>query len=149
MSIEIVEYSRLFLDHSWKWLNDPEIKKLTNTSDFNREDQSIWFENLKIKSNYLIWGINLNGKPIGACGIKNITEKDCEYWGYIGESQYWGNSYGKEIIRLMECKANELKLESVWLQVIEFNSRAIKLYQNQGYQIVKKENLLLIMRKYL
>ena len=27
--LEIVTYSREFLDLSWHWLNDPEIKKLT------------------------------------------------------------------------------------------------------------------------
>ena len=41
--VAFVEYTEEFLDLSWEWLNDPEIKLLTMTPDFSREDQRAFF----------------------------------------------------------------------------------------------------------
>jgi len=146
---ELVEFTKIFLDLSWQWLNDAEIKQTTNTPDFTKESQQIWYNNLKNKTDYKIWGIEQNGLPIGACGLKNITDVDCEYWGYLGKRTYWGKGIGTEILKMMEGKARSLKLESIWLQVLRINERAIRLYNKNGYLIETSGSNLLIMRKSL
>jgi RimJ/RimL family protein N-acetyltransferase len=149
MNIELVKYDRIFLSHSKIWLNDLEIKKLTNTPDFSDLEQETWFNSLKTRKDYLIWGIKANMQPIGVCGLKNITNKDCEYWGYIGEKVYWGKGIGRQIMDLMEKKAKEIHLKSIWLKVLNDNERAYKLYQNTGYIEERHENNLVFMRKNL
>ena len=72
--IKLVEYTKKYLDLSWDWLNDPEIKKMTNTPDFNKKEQLVFFNNLKNKNNYYIYGIEIEGVAVGACGLKSIHE---------------------------------------------------------------------------
>jgi RimJ/RimL family protein N-acetyltransferase len=143
----LCKFDEYFLEMTWNWLNDPEIKELTNSSEFTIDDQKKWFTNLKNRKDYLIWGLTLNGKPIGACGLKNITQNDCEYWGYIGEKEYWGKGLGSKILIYMEVEANKLNLESIWLQVIKSNERAIRLYIKHGYTLMKEKEGIFYLQK--
>jgi RimJ/RimL family protein N-acetyltransferase len=147
MRIELEEYSETYLNASWLWLNDPEIRKLTNTPVLNKDTQLRWYETLSEKEDYKIWGISFNNKPIGACGLKKITNEDAEYWGYIGEKEFWGKGIGKIIMYLMEEEARKLALNNIWLQVLKENARAIKLYISMGYLVEKEEDNLIFMRK--
>ncbi len=149
LTISLSDFTKDILDKSWYWLNDPEIKRLTNTPDFTREQQRQWFKNLSQKKDYLIWGVLADSNPIGVCGLKNITKTDAEYWGYIGEKAYWGKGIGKEMMKLMKAKAKELGLESIWLEVIKENYRAIGLYEKVGYINEDEMTDKKIMRKYL
>lgn len=144
--IKIEKYNETYLNKSWYWLNDSEIKKLTQTPDFTKEDQQKWFNSLKKQINYKIWGISYNDLAIGVCGLKKITQNDCEYWGYIGEKAYWGKGIGSLIIDNMIQKAIELNLSSIWLSVACFNQRAIGLYQKKGFVIEKETENAIIMR---
>ena len=87
--IKFVEYNEIFLEKSWEWLNNKEIKYLTCTPDFTKEQQKKWFLSLKDKKDYFIKGVLYNDTPIGVVGLKNITNTNGEYWGYIGEKEYW------------------------------------------------------------
>lgn len=142
----IVEYSIQFIEPSWNWLNDPEIKKLTNTPNFSKEDQINFFHSLPERKNYYIKGIVYNEDPIGACGLKNITDTDAEYWGYIGEKEYWGKGLGKQIMNKMIEKAKELNLSSIYLKVISDNPRAISLYKKIGFEIENESDGVFFMR---
>lgn len=146
-SLTLVAYDPTFLNLSWNWLNDPEIKKMTHTPDFTREHQQAWFAGLGSKTDYKIWGLQYKGKPIGVCGLKKITGIDAEYWGYIGEKQYWGIGLGSAIMQLIESEAEKAGLHSVWLSVIPENIRAIRLYRKNGYIEENQQGDLLIMRK--
>lgn len=147
MTIDFVKYDQSFLSPSEKWLTDPEIKTLTNAGSFSKEDQLNWFNSLSQKTNYFIWGIEISGIKIGACGLKNISQTDCEYWGYIGEKEYWDKGIGTQILKMMESKAIELGLKSIWLQVLLHNAAAISLYVKNGYQVESTDAALQHMRK--
>ena len=149
MKIQLCPFNKIFLDLSYVWLHDTEIKYLTNSSDFTKEEQKVWFETLKDRKDYVIWGIKADGLPIGVCGIKNISDSEAEYWGYIGDKMYWGLGIGKEIMRLIEDEARELKISSIWLKVINCNKRAIDLYEKHGYIFEKEIDTVRLMRKYL
>lgn len=47
--VDFVEYSIEFLELSWEWLNDSEIKSLTMTPDFTREEQIVFFRKLPFR----------------------------------------------------------------------------------------------------
>lgn len=149
MVAKFVKYDEDFLSKSWDWLNDPEIKFLTDTADFTKGDQKKWYQKIQEKCDYLIWGIEAENEKIGVCGLKNLTSNDCEYWGYIGDKAYWGKGIGSQMMRAMEQEAKKLKLKSIWLKVIVDNDRAIRLYQKSGYLIEESKPDLLIMRKSL
>jgi RimJ/RimL family protein N-acetyltransferase len=135
INVKFTEYNRIFLEQSWKWLNDREIKMLTMTPDFTKEQQELFFESLLRRTNYFIQGILYDDLPIGACGLKNITEQDGEYWGYIGEKEYWGKGIGKEIMKYIISVAKEKQLKTIYLHVSETNLRARKLYEKNGFII--------------
>ncbi|MFB6317433.1 GNAT family N-acetyltransferase [Saccharicrinis sp. FJH54] len=147
--VKLVSFDLNYLELSWRWLNDIEIKRLTDASDFTKEEQLIWYKNLKEKKDYMIWGIEYNKIPVGSCGLKSITELDCEYWGYIGEKEYWGKGIGKTIIDRMIVEAKKLQLVSIWLKVVNDNKRAIKLYERKGFLTINENHDALFMRKML
>lgn len=147
MKIEFEEYSRLYLDLSWIWLNDPEIKKLTNTPTFTKNDQETWFKSLESKPDYIVFGISADRKPIGVCGLKNISLIDCEYWGFIGDKAYWGKGIGKIVMQEMENRAKKLGLNSIWLKVVPQNTRAQKLYSKMAFIVEFQDEDMIYMRK--
>ena len=144
-TVELAEYDAAFLEHSWRWLNDPVIKKLTMTPDFSREGQQQWFQSLPGKTDYLIFGITLAKRPIGACGLKNITASDAEYWGYIGESEFWGMGLGRQLLSAMFDLGRRRGLVSLWLKVAADNRRAIRLYEHCGFVAVSAQEGVLVM----
>lgn len=149
MLVQLCPFDIVFLNLSQGWLNDPEIKSMTNCSDFSEEQQRAWFESLERRKDYLIWGVTVDGKPIGVCGLKNISVSDCEYWGYIGDKAFWGRGIGNEILIQIEAKAMILKVSSIWLKVNDNNERAISLYKKHGFHIEQKTAGMLNMRKFL
>ena len=149
LMLKLVKYDKLYLDKSWEWLNDEVIKKLTNTPDFTRKQQLEWFNDIHKKGDYLIWGIEIDNQRAGACGLKRITGKDAEYWGYIGDKRFWGQGYGKQVLQILLDKAVEMRLESIWLKVGLDNLRAIRLYKSSGFEFEKQEEELQIMKKFL
>lgn len=149
MQVDLVDYDRSFLDASFKWLADEEIKFLTNTPSFSKDVQEQWFLSLSEKEDYYIRGILADGIPIGACGLKHITNVDGEYWGYIGEKEYWGKGIGKQMMSFIENHARLLQLKQIYLLVIPENIRAIRLYNNKGYRKIEECNGMIKMCKQL
>ena len=110
------------------------IKKLTNTPDFTKENQLTWFSSLKSKKDYFIQGILYNNIPVGVMGLKNITQVQAEYWGYIGEIDFWGKGIGSTMMDVAIQKAKELNLEKIYLTVLEDNFRAKNLYKKFNFK---------------
>lgn len=53
----------------------------------------------------------------------------------IGEPEYWSKGYGTEAMRLILRYAfTELNLHRVALNVFEYNPRAVRSYENAGFQ---------------
>ena len=146
-TLAVVEYDRRFLAASWDWLNDEEIRALTHTPIFSRDDQERWFESLPSRNDYLVWGVELDGKPIGVFGIKNITSGTGEYWGYIGRKDLWGRGIGRWIIERALERAAAANLSRLNLKVVPTNSRAIRLYRDMGFVQTKSEEGLLHMER--
>lgn len=149
--LEFCDYKEEFLVYSWEWLNDKEIKELTMTPNFTKEQQKKFYLSLKEREDYIIYGLKIDDKPVGACGLKNIREGIAEYWGYIGEKKYWGKGYGAKIINEMISIAEEKKISNLYLKVTKNNVRAIKLYLNMGFLINEdlSTNNILYMTKVL
>lgn len=131
----LVDYTEAFLEKSWRWLKDPETKALTQTPDFTKEDQLNFFKSLPARSDYWIKGITEDHVLIGAMGLKKITTETAEYWGYIGEREYWGKGIGKFMLEAAVAKGRQLRLNALELYVSSDNLRAKKLYIKSGFQL--------------
>jgi RimJ/RimL family protein N-acetyltransferase len=74
---------------------------------------------------------------IGTTGLTDIDQriaKSCYFRILIGESRYWNRGYGTEVTRLMMLEAFERHdLESVNLEVFDYNERAIAAYERVGF----------------
>ena len=147
MKIELVAYTEEFFELSLKWLDDPEIRRLTNTPSFPKSVQKKWFDSLGTNPNYKIWGIDYDQIHVGVCGLKNISTTDCEYWGYIGEKTFWGQGVGSFVLNTLLDYAKSQEKSFVWLIVLNENIRAINLYSKMGFKNVSiLENNLLKMQ---
>lgn len=129
-----VPYDERMLERSWTWLQDPEIKRLTDTPEFTRQAQRSWFDSLADRTDYLVWGIEVDGMPIGAFGLKHVTAEDAEYWGYVGERPYWGRGVGQWMLKRACGEAGRLGLRRLRLLVLRDNARAITSYRRFGFQ---------------
>ena len=141
MKIKFVEYDNEYLDLSWMWLNDPEIKDLIMAPDITKESQKQWYDELKARNDYYIWGIKDGNVRIGAVGIKrvNLKDKSGEYFGYIGNKKYWGLGIGTNMIEYIINFAKTKQLSTVYLWVSRSNSRAIRLYEKNGFLLNSDE----------
>lgn len=52
VKVEFTDYDEEALEKSWKWLNDPEIKYLTDTPDFDKKTKKEWFESIEQRDDY-------------------------------------------------------------------------------------------------
>ena len=139
-------FDETFLEQSWHWLCDPEIKRLTMSPDFNREEQLDWFARLPERTDYLIWGLACDGIPIGVLGLKHITPNEAEYWGYIGDRAYWNTGLGGEMLCFIFSQAKKMGLNELYLKVHRDNARAIRLYTRFGFKTVSADKEVVNMR---
>ena len=147
--VQLQEFNETYLEKSFFWLTDEEVKKLTQTPEISKESQRKWYDSLKTKDNYIVFGICVDRVPIGAIGLKNInrTEQSAEYFGYIGEKGYWGKGIGTTAMELIEAYAVDIKLSRLYLKVIRSNARAIAMYIRRGYKKIEDKDGLIFMEK--
>ena len=77
---------------------------------------------------------------IGNCALHKIDprKKTCELGIVIGEKEYWDRGYGTDSVKiLLDFALNELELSRVWLNVYIYNHRAIKVYKNCGFRLLR------------
>lgn len=135
--VEFCEFDKGFLEKSYQWLSDPQIKRLTLAPEkITKDDQNTWFKSLEDRNDYLIWGVKYQENDIGAVGFKNIDNKTktAEYFGYIGEKEYWGKGIGSSMLEYAIQKAKEMDLCCLNLNVSKDNERAINLYKKFGFE---------------
>lgn len=135
LQIEFVPFDEEYLERSWTWLADPEIKRLTDTPDITREGQRKWFAHLATADDYVVWGVLANCVPVGVVGLKHIDVENGtgEYFGYLGEKDHWGKGIGVAMLDFIAKQALERGLNKLCLKVLKENVRAINLYKKYGF----------------
>lgn len=143
------KFNEYYLKDSLRWFKDQEIKSMMDAPDFTSTSQKYWFQSLSQRHGYLIWGISYLGRRIGSCGLKSLSCRSAEYWGYIGNKNLWEKGFGKAI--LMKCiqVATDLRLDNLYLKVINTNERAINLYRNFDFKVYNQDDYYIYMKKTL
>lgn len=86
--------------------------------------------------NSVSFAIEADGQYIGHCGLHSIdtTNRSCELSIEIGNKDYWGKGYGREVIGLLLTYAFEHRnLNRVMLHTHAENERAIHSYTACGF----------------
>ena len=151
IEVDHKEFDEVALEKSWEWLQDPELKRLTMAPDIDKESQRRWFENLKTRKDYYVFCSWQGDKPIGVGGLKHITEKDAELFGYIGDKYYRGKGVVADMMDFcLGVAKNVFKLESVYTILLKNNTAAFKINKRYGYEFEKDiDDNRMMMRLYL
>lgn len=149
MAVTLSAFDLVFLEASWNWLQDEELRKLVDAPVITKEQQQSWFESLPQRTDYRIWGVLYDGQPIGVTGIKNILGTTGEYWGYIGDKNFWGKGVGSAMMQLTIAAAESITLKLLTLKVVCSNQRAIQLYHKIGFVETEVNETHIYMQKTL
>lgn len=124
------------------WINDVEVQY------FAQEEFPFYYEPWLVKYMY---GDGIKGKRmifmiedkkknvIGELWLFPIDykRKTAELVITIGSREHRGRGYGRDVIKnIMKYCFEELGLESIYLKVFSFNTRAIKCYKACGFKVV-------------
>ena len=125
-----------------KWRNDFELIQELGTSYryVNHEVDSDWFDNyMRARNNTIRCAIvrTDTNKVVGCVYLLNIdwTSRCADFGIMIGEKDDQGNGAGTFAVKAMLDHAfSNLNLHRVQLEVVEYNERAIHLYNKCGFQ---------------
>mgnify|MGYP000058133370 CR=1 FL=1 len=133
--LRFVDYTRTYLEASYHWLREPEIKFLTRSPEVTREGQEKFFQSLPKRKDYWIQGIEYLGRPIGACGLRRIDHKqsEAEYFAFIGDKSLWDQKLGFEIFNHIRQEAIARGLKVVYTLMNPENHRAIRFCEKSGF----------------
>lgn len=129
------------IDNFVTWLNDEEVNKyLIRTMPLNRVREKEFLEGLYKDNHEIILGIALkaNDELIGVIGLHKISLpfRNAEMGIIIGDKSRWSKGYGSEAVRLMlKYGFDQLNLHRVYLTVLDFNLRAIRVYEKSGFKM--------------
>lgn len=141
--------SRVYLDtinkedmpSLYKWFSNVEF---LSTYDYvlpipmSKEKVDKMISNYNEENNSIVFAIRTTeGNIIGIAGYDDIIKDNMVATLFIGigDENYLGKGYGKEaMLELLNYGFNTLNLYRIQLNVISFNTPAIKLYEKVGFQ---------------
>lgn len=123
------------------WINDPEVRKTLNFDyPISEIGTRHWLNQVALdnsRRDFIVCLIK-DDVPIGYGGLLNIDIKNSKAESYIGigDMEYWGKGYGKEVMHVLLSYAfHELGLNRVYSFVWPKNERMINLNISVGLEI--------------
>jgi diamine N-acetyltransferase len=126
-----------------EWFADSGVSEnLSNQMPMSLAQEEIWYEeNLKQPVEQQALAVDAKSgrgkwEHIGGAGFHMIDKRNrlAECGLFIGQRKYWHKGYGRDILlTLLRYGFNTLNLNRVQLRVMEFNERAIHLYEKIGF----------------
>ena len=147
--VELRPVSRTDLPQLNKWNNDEELVTLGSGSNavFQNNNplealEAHYAKNLTshddMKDGTVFSVYTKEGQHIGKCDYRDINPitRSATIGLLIGEKDYWGRGYGKDIIQtLLHFLFNTLNLERVQLDTWSGNTQAVRCYEKCGFSI--------------
>jgi len=120
-----------------KWFSDPQIIRfLGRNSPVTLAEEERWFRDYERRTDEQIFAIEAEGAHIGNIGLHKIdrVHRKGEVGIVIGEPTFWSKGYGTEAMRTaLRYAFGPLSLNKVSLDVLEYNTRAIRTYERLGF----------------
>lgn len=124
---------------NYHWANDPELIHLSGMNPYPKSmaDLERWYENVCVNPNLKMFAIKtLDGEYIGNIELSDIDWRvgRGEIGLMIGETQYRGQGFGGEAIRLMVGFAfDQMRMHRVEARVLAHNARAQRTFERCGF----------------
>ncbi len=124
---------------SWRWRNNPNIwlyTKFRPPGIISAEMEASWLSNCLQRSNEHRFAICLEEthQYVGNIQLINIRDQQGEFHVFIGEENCWNKGIARKAgVLLLEFAFEQLKLETVVLQVHPENKAAIAVYEKIGF----------------
>jgi RimJ/RimL family protein N-acetyltransferase len=122
------------------WFNDPELTRfLLWYRPMNLSQEEAFLDKIHASETDLILGIvtREGDRLIGCLGLHqvDIRNRHAVFGISVGDKTYWGKGHGTEAARLIIDHAFlTLNLNRVWLEVFEYNQRAMRCYEKLGFR---------------
>jgi UDP-4-amino-4,6-dideoxy-N-acetyl-beta-L-altrosamine N-acetyltransferase len=135
-NIKLIPLSIEYLDIVFQWRNRIDVRKNMYTShEITKEEHRSWFDKISedTTKNYFIF--ELDNKPSGVIGFVdiNMLSKSSSWAFYSGDTTIRGIGSLMEVTAL-DYAFNEMKLEKLHCEVLEFNDTVIKFHKKYGFQ---------------
>ena len=124
----------------WEFENDPELWYWDGgTPSPSKLEQILAYFDESIgkgDDSSVSFAIEIDEKYVGHCGLSNFDKvnRTCELSVEIGDKVYWGQGYGREVVRLLlDYAFQHRNMNRVWLQTHSQNERAIRCYLACGF----------------
>jgi diamine N-acetyltransferase len=128
------------MPHFVKWYSDPEILRLNGEVEpWTEKKFAQWYHNTCHDANKVWFTIvmNENQQVIGDAGLLRMFTpwKTTDMSVGIGEKDLWRHGYGTGAgRRLLQYVFDELGFHRVAINVMEFNTRALRFWTGLGFQ---------------
>jgi RimJ/RimL family protein N-acetyltransferase len=142
--IKLRPFEKADLEVCKEWINDPEIARgILRGLPVSMYEHTQWYERIITDKNRVTFAIETikDGKYVGNTGLMDIDWKNrkAKLWIYL-EKSFWNKGCGKEaVLLLLQFAFKDLNLNKVYLDVGDFNDKAIKVYSSLGF---KKDGIL-------
>ncbi len=137
-----------------RWFNDSEtLSYLSMRAPMSEAGEEQWFTQMlkqegKDAYHFVMCRIE-DDKPIGTIGLFHVdTVNGSAGIGIgIGEKALWGQGYGTDAMNaLLDFGFGQLRLERMWLEVVDFNARARRSYEKCGFVLEGTERRAMFKR---
>jgi len=125
----------------YRWLHDPQVALLAGRAAFDPPSLQALRQAVERSygpSRHMFTILTIDGdRTIGRCDIGDVDHVNRRGWVniLIGEPEFWGKGYGTEALRLLlDFAFTLLDLNTIMLDTIAFNERAIACYKKVGFR---------------
>jgi len=129
------------VDALFQHKNDPEVASLLGgfSKGYTRADLVRWVEaHAQARDEALYVVADAEDRCLGHVGLYKIDHRvrSAEFAIMLGEKRTWGTGLGRACTQFMlRFGFDELQLHRIYLEVLETNARAKKLYTSLGFQL--------------
>jgi diamine N-acetyltransferase len=134
-----------------EWRNADGVRIWFKTPDLVSPEQHLrWYEDYSQKTDDFVFLIRnrVSGALTGQIAIYRVDHLrgDAEMGRLITAPGYEGKGLMKKACaRLIEHATTVLRLKRIYLEVLQSNERAIRLYEQLGFRAVRRDEPLLVM----
>jgi RimJ/RimL family protein N-acetyltransferase len=144
MGINLSRIKKEDMAYIYKWFSSSEFLKYYDyypPVPLNKDEVNKTFNDYEKNEKSEVFAVRLDDTIIGVAGFDDIIKENQVATLFIGLGSEGerGKGYGRETMKLLlEYGFNDLNFHRIQLNVLEFNERAIALYEKFGF---KKEGI--------
>jgi diamine N-acetyltransferase len=151
ISLRLVKESDLETTLDWRNRDDARVWFKTS-SPLTLEQHQAWFHRYLNKDDDFLFVVEAEGKLVGQASVYDIQwdKGHAEIGRFLVAPESGGKGYiGKACEALIRLCADTLSIRYLFLEVLEANDRAIRLYQRNGFEEERRYSGLIRMSRAL